>query len=449
MAAKGSVFVLGGGSAGQSAARYLARKGWQVTVAESTKLGGTCIWRGCIPKKALYMSARAIRQVERAGQFGVNCGEPSIDWQGVLAWKWHAQETFAGDQAGIAERAGIEVVKGVGAFSSPDQVEVDGVQYAADQFIVATGSEPVLLPDLPGADLVETSEDALRWPELPRSLVIVGGGFIALELAAIFATFGVKITVIARRDRILDMLDAELASIAARQVGALGTEFVTGANYVGAKGEPGSLVAMVDTANGRREIPAEKVLLAVGRRPSIADIGLENAGVQMERGHVAHDAALRTDNPKIWVCGDASGGMMHTPVANMEGYLVACSIDSGVPADVDTSAVPFTTFTVPQLATVGISEEQAQAQGLDVDVHRSGFEPLGEAIIDDERSGFAKLVVDKATGRILGAQMAGPTAADCIYSAAVAIRAGFTAQQLADTIAVHPSFAEAFFYAAW
>ncbi len=210
MSGNESVVVIGAGAAGRSAAKALAASGHRVTVIERDRVGGTCLWRGCIPKKALYVAARAVREARRAGQYGVDCRDVRVDWPEVLAWKWHAQESFAGDQEALLTARGIRLLCGSARFVSESSVAVGDEVLSPDHLVLATGSVPVI-PDVPGADLADTSEDALRFPAPPRSLVIVGGGFIAMEMAGIFASFGTQVHVVERGPRVLSMLDASLA----------------------------------------------------------------------------------------------------------------------------------------------------------------------------------------------------------------------------------------------
>jgi len=206
------------GAAGSACARYLARRDWHVVQIERDRWGGTCLWRGCIPKKALYHCAAVARGVRDADRFGIVAKDGSIDWQSVLAWKWHCQETFAGDQEGLAAGYGIELVHGEAHFVSPEAVAVGEKVYSADHIVIATGSEPVM-PPIAGVELADTSEDALRYPAVPESLAIVGGGFIAMEMAGIYASFGTRVTVVTRPARVLEMLDPELAEkVGARPV---------------------------------------------------------------------------------------------------------------------------------------------------------------------------------------------------------------------------------------
>jgi pyruvate/2-oxoglutarate dehydrogenase complex dihydrolipoamide dehydrogenase (E3) component len=362
----------------------------------------------------------------------------------VLAWKWHAQETYAGDQEAIASSYGIEVVHGSAKFVGPNAVQVNDDVYEADHVVIATGSEPVL-PLMPGIEFADTSADALRYPELPKSIVIVGGGFIALEFAGIFSAFGVDVTVITRPERILDMLDEEFADAAQKRLAEEGVRFHTGCTVKEIRGAEGALQVEAAHQDGTvASYPCERVLMAVGRRPAIAGLDLAAGGVTVDSdGRVVLDAFLRTTNPTTWCIGDAAGGQMHTPLATSHGATVAESISGTQPVPVDDSLVPFTCFTYPQLASVGLTESSAEAAGHDVVVSRIGSGSTGAGVISAETDGFVKLVASAEDSRILGVQVAGSAASDLIFSAATALRADLRAGELASVIAVHPSFAEA------
>ena len=235
MSEKGRIVVIGSGAAGTAAARSLADSGWTVTVAEDRKVGGTCLWRGCMPKKALYTSARAARFVRGVEQFGVSCSGASVDWQGVLAWKWHAQETYAGDQEGLLEDRGIALVSGSARFASPSAVVVGSAELEFDNAVIASGSVPVL-PPVEGIELADTSEDALGYTEPPRSILIIGGGYIAFEFAGIFASFGTQVTVVVSSAP-LKASDPEAVAVAIRHLERLGVTFINGYRLDAISGE--------------------------------------------------------------------------------------------------------------------------------------------------------------------------------------------------------------------
>jgi pyruvate/2-oxoglutarate dehydrogenase complex dihydrolipoamide dehydrogenase (E3) component len=446
--AKGRIVVIGSGAAGTGAARTLAAAGWDVTVAERDRVGGTCLWRGCMPKKALYNAARARRNAERAEMFGLE-GATGFDWQSVLAWKWHSQETYAGDQeAGFADR-GIRLAKGHARFVSPDTIELDGEPLPFDHAVVAAGSRPVM-PPITGIELADTSTGALSYSDPPASLLVVGGGFIGIELATVFNSFGSEVTVITGGVRPLEMLDEELSQVPLRRLERLGVTLHSSCRLEGLAGAPGAVSARFTDGDGTPyERTWERVLLAVGRTPALADLDLAAAGVEVDgHGRIALDEAHCSTNPRVWAAGDAAGRMMQTPIANYQGRTVAASIDAGTPIKVDDSMVPTCLFTTPQLAQVGLTEAQAHAAGIELTVGRASFEFLGAAVIEDERDGLVKLLFAKDDGRLVGAHIAGPTASDLIYAMAVAMRCGATRETLRETIGIHPAFCEALNWAA-
>lgn len=441
MAERIDVLVIGAGTAGNAASRILASAGSSVVVAESGKPGGTCLWNGCIPKKALFNSAKAYRDVRRAEEFGVLASGVELDWPSVLAWKWHAQETYAGDQEGIMASRGIRLARGAARFLSPTQVRVDDAVFEPEAVIVATGSRAVV-PPIPGAELADVSDDALRYAEPPRSLVIIGAGYIAMEFAGIYASFGTKVTVLAR-DTILAPFDPETVAVAVTELEALGVLFVRGASVRAISGMAGDLTVTCTTADGtERRLPAERVLLATGRRAAIEELDLAAGGIERDvHGHPVLDGALCSTNPRVWFAGDATGQKMLTPIASAQGQHVARSILTSRPQAVETSAIPSACFTVPELAQVGLTEALATERGIPYRVVRGSLEYVGAAIITDQRAGLIKVLVAE-DGTVLGAHVAAHGAADLIYTYSLAVRLGATIEQIAATRAVHPALTE-------
>ncbi len=447
---KGRIVVIGSGAAGSAAARSLAGSGWDVTVVERAKVGGTCLWHGCIPKKALFNAAHARRDASRSELFGLAPCEASFDWPAVLGWKWHAQETYAGDQEEILEARGIRLVKASARFISASAIEAGGHLLEFDHAVIATGSS-TSLPPIPGIELADTSDDALGYQEVPEELLIIGGGFIAMEFAGIYATFGSRVTVISSGPRPLEMVDAEAAAVAVRHLLRLGVEFFSDCRISELSGERGALtLKFTDSTGAERTGEYGHALAATGRHPATDGLGLETAGIETdEHGRVVHDRFQRTTNPAVWMAGDAAGGMMQTPVASYEGRTVAESIDSGTPIAPDCTAVPTTVFTVPPIAQVGMTEEALTAAGVKYRASTTPFEYLAAGIIEDERDGLVKYLFSADDGRLLGAHIAGPTAHDLIYAAAVAIRMGATDSDLQQVLGIHPAYSEALNWAAW
>jgi glutathione reductase (NADPH) len=435
------LFVIGAGTAGNTCGRAVARAGHEVVAAERDRVGGLCLWAGCMPKKALYNAASAARSLSKYEQFGVECTHAQIDWPGVLAWKWHAQETYAGDQDAIAADTGIEVIHSPARFTAPRVVEAGGVEYRPEHIVIACGSEPVI-PDIPGIELADTSREALSYPELPASLAVIGAGFIAMEFAGIFASFGTEVTVLMRDDRPLDRFDPELVDVARVALEEIGVRFLPDASTTAVEGEPGTLRVRYDSGGETRTLGAERVLVATGRRPALGDLRPDVAGLATdERGHLSVHDHFRTSDPSVWVAGDAAGGPQFTPVASTHGSLIARALLGGKLEEPDYSCIPSAVFTVPELARVGLSESEAQEQGLEYSVRRQPFEYVGAAIIRDERKGLVKLLVDP-DDRILGAHIAGAEASELIYPYAVAIKSGATIDQVAAARAIHPALTE-------
>ncbi|MBN2405643.1 MAG: NAD(P)/FAD-dependent oxidoreductase [Coriobacteriia bacterium] len=433
--------VIGGGTAGNAASRALAAKGLTVAVAEPGKVGGTCLWNGCMPKKALYNSAMAYQDVKRAEEFGVLARGVELDWPSVLAWKWHSQETYAGDQEGVMASRGIKHLSAAARFISPTELQVGTEVFSPGAVIVATGSRAVI-PSIPGVELADTSDEALRFPELPASLIIIGAGYIGMEFAGIYASFGTEVTMLVR-DSVLASFDAECVAIAVSELQALGVRFVYDASVTQIEGVRGDLIVRFTTSGDSQDrVSAERVLVATGRLPALDELNLDAADVHRdELGLPVLDASLRSTNPRVWFAGDATGQKMLTPVAHTQGVHVAQSIITGQPTAPDTSAIPTACFTVPALAQVGINEAEATARGISHRVIRGTPEYVGAAIITDRRAGLVKVLVTQ-DGIVLGAHIAGHDAADLVYPYALAIRAGLSIAQLAGTSAIHPALTE-------
>jgi glutathione reductase (NADPH) len=402
-----------------------------------------------MPKKALYHAAAVVRGLGRAAQFGVNVSAPMVDWPAVLAWKWHSQETYAGDQDGILSSLGIELVKAPARFLGPDTLDIGGREVEAEHVIVATGAVPIPLT-VPGAELSDTSEGALRFQELPKSLCIVGAGYVALEFAGIYASFGTDVTVLSRGETILAPFDRDCVAIARTALEGLGVRFVTGATLTSLAGDRGDITVSYAVGDASFILRAERVLAAIGRRPAYYDLGLETAGVELDdRGRVVLDSALRSSNAKVFFVGDAASREQHTPIASVHGRSVARTILEGNSVVPDTDGTPFACFTVPELAQTGLTEEAARAAGIAFESHSTTFEYLGAAIISDTRQGLVKIIAEKDTGAIIGGHIAGERASDLIYPLALAVRSRSTLEQLQTSAAVHPAFSESVNWAAF
>jgi glutathione reductase (NADPH) len=444
------VMIIGAGTAGTRAARTLAGAGWRVTVVEHGQFGGTCLWHGCVPKKALYTAAQTRREAAEAARMGFAGGPPDLDWARLMAWKGEMQRAYAGDQEGILTGLGAELVRGEARFLSPDEVTAGGAIYRPSHVLVATGSRP-LKPPFPRSDLADTSDDALEYAMRPATLAIIGGGYIAMEFAGIYAAFGTQVTVVVRGGDVLKGFDPEAVALARAGLETLGVTFHLHTETRALEGGPGALNLRVAGQDGReRALASERVLAAVGRAPALDDLDLAAGKIEVsERGRPLLDASLRsTSNPRVWFAGDAAGGIELTPVAGLEGERVADSMRTGEPQTVDLAGMPSACFTVPQVARVGLGEAELAARGAPYQVARGGFEYVAQAIIDDRRDGLVKLLAGE-DGRLLGAHLACPQAAELIHTLGLAIRAGATLDDLRDARPVHPTLSEALNWAAF
>jgi pyruvate/2-oxoglutarate dehydrogenase complex dihydrolipoamide dehydrogenase (E3) component len=402
-----------------------------------------------MPKKALYVSARAFQAARDSGRLGIE-SDSAFSWARVREAQRLAQGTYAGDQEGILASKGITLVRGRGRFTGPRTVAVGDVTLAADAVIVATGSEPVT-PPIPGADLGDTSAQALFYDSLPSSLAIVGAGFIAFELAGIFASFGVRVTVLARGDGMLTGFQRASVEVACARLEKLGAEFITEASIQEIlRRADGGLRVTYAREGSPHELDCDRVLLATGRRPALRGLDLAACGIELdERGAPILDSALRSSDPNVFFAGDAAGDAMFTPVAGVHGAAIANTLLTGEATEPDVSCIPIACFTVPELARVGFSLAEAQGAGIDAEARTGSFEWVGAAIIENERDGVVTLIVDPASSRLLGAEIVGPSASDLIYSLALAVKARLTTQELAATRAIHPALSEAVNWAAW
>jgi pyruvate/2-oxoglutarate dehydrogenase complex dihydrolipoamide dehydrogenase (E3) component len=439
--------IVGGGTAGTHAARALARAGKQVVLAEPGKLGGTCLWRGCVPKKALFDAARAWRRVAATGRLGILAKAPQLDWQRLRLWQRDVQQTYAGDQEGILRELGVDVVRARARFTGAGRLKAGKRSFQPENILVATGARPVV-PDVRGADLFEISDDALFYDELPSSLLVVGGGLVAMEMAGIYASFGTNVTLAVRGERVLDGFDAEVAEVALEGLRGLGVDVRFSTSVTELRGQTDAVAAQLD---GERPetLVVQHALAATGRRAHLDGLDLEAGDIPLgDEGKPVLDGDLRSvgESP-VWFAGDAVGGPMATPIAGLEGDRVAAAMLDIVERPLLLDLVPRACFTVPEIAKVGAGEGDLSAERRPYVVARSDFENAAEPIIRAERRGFVKLVA-APHGQVLGGQVASADASELIHTLAVAIRGGVTLAELARSRAVHPTMEEAIVSAA-
>ena len=435
------ILVIGGGPAGYVAAIRGAQLGAEVCLVEADKPGGTCLNTGCIPTKALLRVAEFYHRASVSAVPGVrSTAEP--DWPAALAYKESVVQQLTGGISWLLQNHGVQVRSGRAALLPGLYVQVGEETMAADAIILATGSVSTAL-SFPGSDLdgVMDSTAALSLREPPRSIVIIGGGVIGMEFAALYAFLGAEVTVVEMMPEILPTIDAEIASLLREKLCASGIRMMTGARLTRMEKTESGLAAYVD-ADGRTEIvPAEKALVAVGRQPNTAGLGLERLGVVMDRGAVVTDDAYRTNIAGLYAVGDCNGTLMLAHAAMEQGRAVAAYIMAQA-APGCRSHIPACVYTSPEIACVGLTEQQVQEKGIPYRVGRFSLSGNGKSILEGEE-GLVKVLADRALGEVLGVHMIGPHATEMIAEAVLCMNMEGTVEDLAGAVHAHPTVSEA------
>lgn len=446
------IVVLGGGPGGYGAAFEAARLGAEVTLIERERLGGTCLNWGCIPTKTILRSARIVADTRDAAEFGLDSAVASVDVSALRSRKERVVDELVRQVESNARRLKVRIVTGEGRLTGAKVVQVtapDGTTetITGDVLILATGSTVFKLPnidhDLEG---VWTSDDAVSLSEIPKDIVIIGGGVIGLEFACAYAAFGSVVTVVELMEQVLPGNDKRVVRQTQAALEALGVEF-----------HLGDAVSSVERRDGRMRctlrsgtvIDSDVVMSAVGRVPNTAGLGLEEAGIEFDRRAVTVDEHLRTNIPGVYAVGDVIGGMMLAHVAEEEGVIAArnalAEAGHGAGAELESvryDCIPACVYTFPEVATVGSSRDAAQASGIDAVQAIAKFAANGKALGEGEGDGFVQIVAEKGSGRIVGCQIVGPHAVETIHEVAVAMRHGLTVGQLAETVHAHPTVSE-------
>jgi len=443
--------VLGGGPGGYVAAIRAAKLGVKTMVIEKENLGGVCLNWGCIPTKALYHIAQTIDEIKKADIFGINISGWNLDFKKAMDRK---DKVIVAQRQGLAfhfKKNNVELVKGNGKLISNNKILVTGengqeVEVIAKNIIIATGSHAANVPPFNLEDEgVIDNIGILSLTAIPESLLIVGGGVIGSEFANIFSTFGSSVTIVEMLPRILSTEDVEVSKVIAKAFGKKGINVFTNSVIEEVKKDKGKFFCKI---KGGDEIVADKVLISVGRRPNSTGIGLEEIGVTIdERGFIKADSHLRTNIPNIYAVGDVNGGLQLAHVASDEGKIAAENI-AGKDKTMDYRVIPWAVFTSPEIGTVGLNEEQARSKGINVCFGLFPFSNSGKAFITGETEGFVKVITDKDSGEILGAQMVGPRCSDLVHEVAVAMKGEMVADTLAETVHSHPTLSEAVMEAA-
>lgn len=435
------LITIGAGSGGVAASRRAGSHGAKVAIVESSRVGGTCVMRGCVPKKILVYASHMRDTIEDAAAYGWSLGDTKLDWSALVDAKNRELDHLEGVYRRLLERAGVETIEGRGTIVDPHTVDVDGRRITAGRILVATGGYPWVPRDIPGADLGITSDDALELREVPPRLLIVGGGYVAAELAGVFAGGGAKVTMLLRSYEVLGGFDPDVRSALGEALRKKGITIEPHVVIQAVEKRDGELVVCCRSGDEHR---CDTLLWAIGRRPNTAGLGLEDLGVAMnENGAITVDEWSRTSVHGIFAIGDCTDRIALTPVAIADGRALAETLFHDNPTKVDHDHVPTAVFSQPPVATVGLTEPEARAaRPGPIDVYRTTFRPLQYAVPGRQERTMMKLVVDRSSDDVLGVHIVGPDAAEILQGFAVALRCGAKKAQLDATLGIHPTSAE-------
>lgn len=437
------LFVIGAGSGGVRAARFAAGFGARVAVAESRYLGGTCVNVGCVPKKLLLYGAQFTEEFEQARGFGWLIDEATFDWSALIANKNREIERLNGVYRDILLGAGVRLFEGHARLLDSHTVELGGKRYTAKHLLIATGSWPHI-PNIPGHEHAIGSNEAFFLDKLPKRVLVVGGGYIAVEFASIFHGMGARTTLVYRGDLFLRGFDNAVRQHMQEEFCKRGLElqFRSDIQRIDKQTDGSLRASLIDG----RVLEADCIFYATGRKPMLDNLGLEYTQIQLDqRGYIVVDEHYQTQEPSIFAIGDVIGRVQLTPVALAEGMAVARRLfKPDEYRKVDYQLIPTAVFSLPNIGSVGLSEAKARSLGYAVKIYESRFRPMKLTLTECQERTLMKLVVDSESGRVLGCHMVGPNAGEIIQGLAVALKAGATKQQFDETIGVHPTSAEEF-----
>ncbi len=438
------LFVIGGGSGGVRAARNSPGNGARVMVAEEYRYGGTCVIRGCVPKKLMVVASRFHDDFGDAGGFGWQVEEPRFDWSTLVAAKNREIGRLEGIYRGNLQKAGVETLDERAVIAGPHEVRLErsGRTVRARHILVAVGARPVMEPVIPGGELGITSNEVFDLERFPERILIVGGGYIAVEFAGIFAGLGSRVTLLHRGDRLLRGFDEEIRDLLGEAYVKRGVDLLlrTTLERLERTGDGAIRAGLSDG----RTIKVDQVLVATGRRPNTEALGLERVGIETDRvGAIPVDSYSRTIAPSVFAVGDVTNRANLTPIAIREGHAFADTLFGGKPTLVEHDLIPTAVFSTPEIGVIGMSEAAARDQhGDDVVIFKTSFRPIRATLSGRDERTFMKLVVDGPTDRVLGVHVLGPDAGEMIQMAGVAVTMGATKADFDRTVAVHPTAAE-------
>lgn len=435
------LFVIGAGSGGVRASRVAAAHGAKVAVAEEYRVGGTCVIRGCVPKKFLVYGAHFAEDLKDARRFGWNVPDCGFEWTTLRDNVLADVDRLEGLYRNTLDNHHVEMIGERATITGPHSVRLaSGREVSAKYILVATGAWPVV-PDIEGAEHGITSNEVFHLDKCPGRIVIVGGGYIANEFAGIFHQFGSHVTLVNRTNEMLRGYDEQIRDRLLQISMMKGINFRFNAEMERIeKNEDGTMCVRFKSGD---PVAADVVLFATGRRPHSDNLGLESAGVELdEKGAIKVDEYSRTSCESIYAVGDVTNRMQLTPVAIREGHAFADTVFGGNPRTIDYSCIPSAVFSHPPLAGVGLTEAQARNKLGTVKIYTSDFRPMKNVLAGRDERALYKMIVDATTNKVVGLHMIGPDAPEILQAAAVAVKAGLTKQQFDDTVALHPSMAE-------
>jgi glutathione reductase (NADPH) len=435
------LFVIGAGSGGVRAARMSASFGASVAIAEDRYLGGTCVNVGCVPKKLFVYASHISEEIENARGFGWSIGKSDFDWSTLIKNKNTEIKRLNGVYKKLLDNTGVETLHGRATIIDEHTVEVEGQQITAERILVATGGWPSV-PEIPGKEHIISSNEAFFLDSLPEKIIIVGGGYIAVEFAGIFHGLGVDTTLLYRGPLFLRGFDQDVREVLAEEMQKKGIKFNFNSNISEIGKEGNQLIATLEDGE---QLEAEQIMYATGRKPMTDNLGLKKVGIKLdENSAIKVNEQYQTNVPSIYAIGDVTNRVNLTPVALAEGMVLAKRFFANEDKDIDYSDIPTCVFSQPNIGTVGLTEEEAREKYGDIELYKSSFKPMKLSLSDSDEKTFMKLIVDKKSDRVVGVHMLGPDAGEIIQGIGIALKAGATKKVFDSTIGIHPTAAEEF-----
>ena len=443
-AASGTVLVVGGGPGGYVAAIRAAQLGAKVTLIEKDKVGGTCLNRGCMPTKAMLHSSEIYAAATKSADIGIIGKDVQVDWEKVQGFRASVVEKLTSGVKALCKLNKVKVVEGEAVFTGPKTVQVGADSYTADKVIIAAGSYPIIpgIPGLKESKAMIDSTGCLELDHIPESLLVIGGGVIGLELGSVYNRYGTKVTVVEMMPKLLPGMDGELTAMLQAKLQGEGLEILTSSQVVSVADTAKGAKVTVKAADGEKVYEAEKILVCVGRGPATDGLGLDKAGVKVEKGFIQTDARMETNVPGVYAIGDCTGKLMLAHAAMAMGETAAENAMGGEKT-FDPDQSPSCAYVGPEFAGVGFTEERAKELGLDYKVGKFPTNGNGRSLVAGHTDGMIKILAGTKYGEILGVHILAPSATELIEEAALAIKLEATLEEFTDTIHCHPTVAEA------